>query len=215
MVKTALRICHAARPARLCVRPAPLRPRAVRACSTPPPSRAPAISDDLKLFATTFARRLPVRLGPDRLSAQSQARWSFQPSQAETRHIAATSSSWPAGPTPEAAQREGQQRADHHRARIDDVVGGDGARGLGLGHGRRQEGVERHDEHAAGDRDAEQREDHQAGHRVKQEIAERRELRRRACPRPARRSGAAARTRPSRSPRPARSAPRPRSSAGG
>ena len=51
------------------------------------------LSQDLKLFALTFLGRVPVRLNPDWVRAQSQARCSFQPSHAETRHIAATSNS--------------------------------------------------------------------------------------------------------------------------
>ena len=57
----------------------------------------------------------------------------------------------------ERGQPDGDQRSDYHRARIDDVVGRDRPRRLRLVDERREERVERHDEHAAGDGDAEQR----------------------------------------------------------
>ena len=68
----------------------------------------------------------------------------------------ATRSRLSATDTPTQDQARQHQRRDDHRTGIDDVVGGDRARRFGLGHGRGQEGIERHDEHAAGDRDAEQ-----------------------------------------------------------
>ena len=197
---------------------APFRPRAACASSDAARPRRADLSRRPQAVRDDLPRRLPLRLDPDRLDRQrlqSQARWSFQPSQAETRHIAATSSSCAPGRRREARAPMASSTPTTIAPGIDDIVRGDRARRLRLRHGRRQEGVERHDEHAAGDRHAEQREDHQPGHRVEQEIAERREVRARACPTSKRRNGAAARTRPSRSPRPARSAPRPRSSASG
>src|SRR4051794_36227647 len=99
MVNTALGICHAARQAHVRFAPIPLRPRTgtrrQRAGNRSPEAgrRREAVCGDIH-------RRLPVRLDPDRIGVQSHARWSFHPSQAATRHIAATSSNWPTGPTP-------------------------------------------------------------------------------------------------------------------
>ena len=54
MVKIALRICHAARPTGLRSAPALVRARTRCANSQRQSCEAPAISDDLKLFASTF-----------------------------------------------------------------------------------------------------------------------------------------------------------------
>src|SRR5882724_6199874 len=100
MVNTALAINHATRPPRLRSAPLPVRPRPsarggrARRRGVQPLRRPEAVRGDL-------SRRFSLRLDPDQLATpQSQARWSFQPSQAATRHMPATRSNWPAGPTP-------------------------------------------------------------------------------------------------------------------
>ena len=55
MVKIALRICHVARPPSHCSRPAPFRRgAAVRQGRRTVSGSGAIVSDDLKLFATTF-----------------------------------------------------------------------------------------------------------------------------------------------------------------
>ena len=86
MVKTALRISPCSRP-RPHSRSDPRRFGRRRACAAAPSATGcppSALSDDLQAVRDDLRRRLPVRVDPDRLIglAQSQARWSFQPSQA-------------------------------------------------------------------------------------------------------------------------------------
>ncbi len=75
MVKAALRICHAARQARIRDGPEVLREGPlVRTCLIPPESRA-ALSDDFKLFATTFIAGflfVSILIGVKRRSALSR-----------------------------------------------------------------------------------------------------------------------------------------------
>ena len=159
MVKTTLRISHATRARLSHIDPRRFGRRVSRACL----SRADAqlrqlISDDLRLFAMTFAAGflfvIVFCLG---LDAQSQARWSFQPSQAAMRQLDGDEQQLsPTGRRPACTATVRISDADDHRPGIDDVVGRHRPRRLRLVDGRRQEGVERHDEHAAGDRDPEQ-----------------------------------------------------------
>ena len=129
--------------------------------------REPAVSEDLRLFAMTFAAGFlfMIVFSPDRLSRLIAGEVEL-PAEPGGDDAADGDDQQAVGDGHAELDRDRQdQRRRDHQARIDDVVGGDRPRGFGLGHGGGEEGVERHDEHAAGDRHAEQVEGRSASRR--------------------------------------------------